>query len=333
VPNGNAGAPIGQENFRDWQASNTVFERMALTSLSEVTLTGNGDVERIHGLSVSEGFFALLGVQPQLGCWFTPEEQPPGAACVVMVNHGFWVRKLGARPEAMGDAVVMDDRSCLVTGVMPESFRFNDSHGAVAEYWTPISRSTHNRMEMCCVADARLRRGVAIEAAQAQMNEFTGRLARDYPANADWGVQMGSMRAELLDQAGHELLIFAAAALILLLVACANVASFLLVRGIARSREIAVRVALSVGRARVVRLLLAESLLLSVMSAGLGVILAAWLLRAAISVAPAWMQFGDTVSVSSLLAIFAVGLTLCTGRLAGLWPALRASRTNLESDL
>jgi predicted permease len=141
------------------------------------------------------------------------------------------------------------------------------------------------------------------------------------------------MRAELLDQAGHELLIFVAAALILLLVACANVASFLLVRGIGRSREIAVRVALGAGRARVVRLLLAESLLLSGISAALGVVLAAWLLRAAISAAPAWMQLGDTVSVSPLLAVFAVGLTLCTGLLAGLWPALRASRTNLESDL
>lgn len=333
LPNGNAGAPVGQANFRDWKASNTVFERMALTSLSEVTVTGNGDAERIHGLSVSEEFFELLGVQPQLGRWFTPEEQRPGAACVVMVSHGFWMRKLGASPQTVGDSIVMDGGLCLVTGVMPESFRFNDSHGAVAEYWTPISRVSHSRMEMCCIAYGRLREGVEIEAAQAHMNEITGRLARDYPENVDWGVQLGSMRAELLDQAGHELLIFAVAALILLLVACANVASLLLVRDIGRSREITVRVALGAGRARVVRLLLAESLLLAAISAGLGVVLAAWLLRAAISAAPAWMQLGDTVSVSPLLVIFAVGLTLCSGLLAGLWPALRASRTNLESDL
>jgi hypothetical protein len=170
LQNGIAGAPIGDANFRDWQASNTVFESMVLTSLSEATLTGNGEAERIHGLSVSEGFFELLGVQPRLGRWFTPEEQPPGAACVVMVSHGFWMRKLGARPEAVGAAVVMDDRSCLVTGVMPNDFRFNDSHGAVAEYWTPISHVWHNRLEKCCIAYARLQTGVTIEAAQAQLN-------------------------------------------------------------------------------------------------------------------------------------------------------------------
>lgn len=333
LPTGIAEAPIGQENFRDWEASNSVFERMALTSLSELTLTGYGEAERIQGLSVSEGFFELLGVQPQLGRWFAPEEQPPGAACVVMVSHALWVRKLGALSEAVGDTVVMDDRSCTVTGVMPESFRFNDSHSGVAEYWTPITIVSHNRMEKNYFAYARLRRGVTIEAAQAQMNEITGRLAKAYPENADWGAQVGSMRAELLDQAGDELLVFAAAALILLLVACANVAGFLLVRGIGRSREIAIRVALGAGRTRVVRLLLAESLLLSGLSGGLGVLLAAWLLRAAISAAPAWMQLGDTVSVSASLTIFAVGVTVCTGLLAGLWPALRASRTNLESDL
>ncbi len=324
---------VSEENFRDWQASNTVFERMAFTTISQATLTGYGEAEQIEGRSVSEGFFELLGVQPKLGRWFAPEEQKPGAACAVMVSHGFWVRKLGARPESVGSAIALNDRPCRITGVMPESFRFNESGPGVAGYWTPVGGVWHNRMARGNWAYARLRRGVSVETAQAQMSQIAARLARAYPENAGWGTLVSSMRAVLLHQVGHELLIFAAAALIVLLVACANVASLLLARGIGRSREIAVRVALGAGRTRVVRLLLAESLLLSGMSAALGVAFAVWLLRAAISAAPPTMQLGDTVSLSPSLAVFAVGLTLCTGLLAGLWPALRGSRTNLESDL
>lgn len=323
--------PVGQENFRDWQAYNTVFERMAFTELSEATLTGYGEAERIQGLAVSEGFFELLGVQPQLGRWFTREEQKPGAACVVMVSHAFWAHKLSGRPEAVGSAMVMNERPCRITGVMPENFHFNER--GVSEYWTPVSYVTHSRLQHQDFACARLRQGVSVEAAQTQMSQIADRLARAYPENAGWGVQVKSMRAELLRQVSTELTLFAAAALIVLLVACANVASLLLARGAGRSKEIAVRVALGAGRVRVIRLLLTEGLLLSAMSAVLGVAFAVWLLRLAISAAPPTMQLGGIVSASSSLVVFALGLILCTGLLAGLWPALRGSRSDLGSEL
>lgn len=324
---------VGQENFRDWQAYNTVFEQMAFIASSQVTLTGYGEAEQIEGRSVSEGFFELLAVQPQLGRGFTRDEQKPGVACVVIASHGFWVRRLGGRPEAVGSTMVMNDRPCRITGVMPESFRFNESGSGVAEYWMPVNLVTHSRTEHQYSAYARLRRGVSVETAQTQMSEIANQLARAYPENAGWDVRVRSMRAELLRQAGPTLLVFAAAALIVLLAACANVATLLLARGIGRSKEIALRIALGAGRARVVRLLLAESLLLSGTAAALGVVFAAWLLRLVISAAPSAMQLGEALSVSALLAIFAVALTLCTGLLGGLWPALRASRTNLETDL
>ncbi len=326
---GESGA--GQQNFRDWQASNTVFERMALTDFSQATLTGNGEAERIQGLSVSEGFFELLGVQPQLGRWLRPDEYKPGAPCAVMLSHGFWARKLGARSDAVGGDLIMNDRTCRIAGVMPQSFRFNE--GGVAEYWSPIGYVSDNRKQHQYGAYARLRPGVSVKTAQAQMREIAGRLAQAYPEDAGWSVRVRSLRSEMLDTVGSGLLILGAAALIVLLVGCANVASLMLARGIGRSREIAVRVALGAGRARVVRLLLAETLLVSGMSAVLGGFFAAWLLRLAISAAPPWMQLADAVSVSAWTVVFSVGLALCTGLLAGLWPALRGSRTDLENEL
>jgi predicted permease len=331
-------ALASQENFRDWQSSNTVFERMAYTEHSEMTLTGHGDAERITGSEVSQGFFEMLGVQPELGRWFTPEEQTPGAPCACLVSHGFWTRKLGARRDAVGgtlvvsdDSLAVNDRRCRITGVMPESFRFNE--GYVVEFWTPISRVSHMRIARMYQAYARLKRGVSIETAQAQMSEIARRLARAYPEDAGWGVDVRSLRRRLLRWYGDQLAIFAAAAMIVLLMACANVASLLLARGIGRSKEVAVRMALGAGRGRVVRLLVAEGLLLSAMSAAMGSVVAVWLIRLAIAAADPSLALGATVSVSPTVVAFAIGLTLATGLLTSLWPALRGSRADLHSGL
>jgi predicted permease len=322
---------IGQENFRDWQAANTVFERMAYTEFSQVTLTGYGDAERITGREVSEGFFDMMGVAPQLGRWFTPEEQRPGAAQVVMLSHRFWARKLGMRPDVVGITLAANGRPYHVVGVMPESFRFNE--GDLPDYWTPIVYRSHGRQQHQYTAYARMKPGVAVAVAQAQMTEIARRLEQAYPDNAGWGVRVRSLRARLLEQFVPALGIFGAAALIVLLVACGNVASLLLARGIGRSREVAVRLALGAGRAAVVRLLLAEGLLLSGLAAVTGVGFAAWLLRVAESAAPPWLELSAVLRVTPSLAAVAVGLTIATGLLTGLWPALRASRTDVHTEL
>jgi len=322
---------IGQEDFRDWQAANTVFERMAFTEFDQKTLTGFGDAERITGTSISEGFFEMLGVQPRLGRWFTPQEKKPGADHVVMLSHGFWVRKLGARPDVIGSSVSLSGVPYRITGVMPENFRFNE--GYVAEFWTPISYVNYGHKNHQYDGYARLKGGVTIQAAQAQMSEIARRMEQEFPDCAGWGVRVMGMRSELIREIGPVLLAFAVAALIMLLVACGNVASLLLARGIGRSREIAVRLALGAGRRRVVRLMLAESVLLSSFGAAAGVLLAWWLIGLAIAVAPPWMQLDALVSLSPTLAAFAIALTLATGILTGLWPALRGSRANLQNDL
>jgi len=322
---------VGQEDFRDWQASNTVFERMAFTEFNQKTLTGHGDAERITGMAVSEGFFEMLGVPPRLGRWFTPQEQKPGVDHVVLLSHGFWMRKMGARPEVVGGTLFLSGSPYRITGVMPESFRFNGGH--ITEYWTPISYVNYGHQNHQYAGCARLKRGVTIQAAQAQMSEIARRMEKAFPDCAGWGVRVVGLRSDFLREFSPALVIFAAAALIVLLVACGNVASLLLARGIGRSKEIAVRMALGAGRRRVVRLLLTESLLLSCVGAVAGLALAVWLIRLAIAAAPPWLQLGAMVSVSPTLAGFAIVLTVCTGLLTGLWPALRGSRGDPQSDL
>jgi putative ABC transport system permease protein len=329
VRRGEAG--VGQEDFRDWQASNTVFERMAFTEFSQVTLTGQGDAERIDGRTVSEGFFEMLGVPPELGRWWTPEEQKPGADRVVLLSHAFWVRKMGARPDVVGRTIFANDHPYRITGVMPESFRFNE--GYLTDYWTPISYRNYGHQNHQYAAYGRLKPGVSIQMAQAQMSEIARRMEKEFPDCVGWGVGIQSLRSAFLGELSPALAIFAAAALIVLLVACGNVASLLLARGLGRSKEIAVRMAMGAGRRRVVRLLLTESLLLSCLGAVSGVGLAFWLLRLAIAAAPPWLQLGAMVSVSPSLAAFAIALTVCTGLLTGLWPALRGSRADLQNDL
>ncbi|MBI1356813.1 MAG: FtsX-like permease family protein [Acidobacteria bacterium] len=327
------GGFVSQEKFRDWQAAAQSFERIAIAELSEATLTGDGEAERIEGRAVSPGFFEMLGVQPQLGRRLTPEEQQPGAACALLVSHDFWTRRLGARADAVGRTAILNGEPCRIAGVMPPRFHFDESGFGVAEYWRPIAAVTHNRLYSSYLAYARLRPGTSLETAQAEMDRIAARLEATYPEDKDWQVRVKSMRGTLLERFGQELAIFSAAALVVLLAACANVAGLLLARGVGRAREIAVRAALGAGRARLIRLLLAESLLLSGFASALGVLFAAWLLQTAIAASPAPMHLADSIVVSPWLVAFAVGLTVLSSLLAGLWPALRGSRTRLERDL
>ena len=322
---------IGQEDFRDWQAANTVFARMAFTEFDQRTLTGHGNAERINGTTVSEGFFEMLGVPPQIGRWFTPQEQKPAADHVVLISHAFWVRKLGARPDVVGSTLFLSGVAYRITGVMPERFHFNE--GRVCDYWAPISYVNYGHKNHQYAGYARLRNGITIQAAQAQMSDIARRMEKQFSDCVGWGVRVMSLRSAFLSDIGPALLVFGAAALIMLLVACGNVASLLLARGIGRSKEVAVRMALGAGRGRVVRLLLTESVLLSCLGATVGIALAWWLIRLAVAAAPAWLQLGSLVSVSPSLAAFAVMLALCAGVLTGLWPALKGSRANLQNDL
>ena len=333
---------IGQDDFRDWQASSNVFERMTFTEFSQMTLTGQGEPERITGLAVWEGFFETLGVAPRLGRWFNAEEQKPRRGeRVVMLSHQLWTRKFGARADVVGTTLIADGVAVRIVGVMPENFHFGGAGGEAwvmgqgygTEYWTPIRYVNHGRQQHQYSCYARLNAGARVQRAQAELSEISRRLEQQFPDNAGWGVRVVSLRSDLLRGLGSALGVFAAAAAIVLLIACANVASLLLARGAGRAKEIAVRMALGAGRRRVVRLLLVESLLLACLGTAAGLALAYSLIRAAIAAAPRWVALGEIVVVSPTLVAVVIALALGTGALTGLWPALRGSRADPQRDL
>ncbi len=330
--NGHGGF-VSQANFRDWRAASDVFERMAFAEMTHGTFTGTDDPERVEGRAVSEEFFGVLGVQPQRGRTFVREEHQPGAACVLVASHGLWLRRWGGSADAVGRPVTMNDRPCVVVGVMPPGFRFSEAGSGVAEYWTPVSVRTLSRLQHQYAAYARLKPGVSLVTAQEQMNEISRRLAREYLENEGWSAQVRSLREDLWRPVRSPMVLFGGAALMVWLTGCANVASLLLARGTGRSREIAVRLALGAGRWRVVRLLLAEGLWLAALASLLGVLLAGWLLRLATLAAPPALQLGEMLTPGYSLVAFAVGFTMVTALVASGWPALRASRVNLERGL
>lgn len=328
---------VGPGDFRDWQAENTVFDQMAYTSFSQLNFTGQsfpgfGEPEQITGTEVSQGFFPLLGVEPLMGRWFLPEEQNPNRSQVVILNYNSWLRRFGGKPDILGQTLTLGGRGYTVIGVMPASFRLNA--GYASEYWVPIGHSASGRRIHQYSAYARLKPGVAVEAAQAQMNAIAARLARAYPeTNTGWGVRVTRFQDFLLKVFGPAMAIFAVAVGVVLLIACANFANLLLARSRGRMREIAIRRALGAGRFRVARLLLMESVIVSVAGGALGLLLAYWGVEYAAGAAPAWMELKSIVHVDRMVLGFTLLLSMLTGVLTGIAPVLQALRADVNRDL
>jgi predicted permease len=322
----------GQEDFRDWRASNTVFNHIALSESTQGTLTGAGEPELITGSRVSDGYFEVFGVQPALGRWFAAADYRMNAEPAVILSHALWLRKFNGRKDVIGTSIFLAGKARRIAAVMPRDFRMND--GYKAEFWRPLDYINYGRRQHQYTVYARLKDGVRVELAQAQMSEIARRLERAYPeTNKGWGIRVTSMRGALLRELGPALRVFTITALVVLLVGCANVASLLLARGVGRAKEMAVRLALGASRARLVRLLLAESLMLAALGCAAGLLLAYGLVRAAVVAAPVWMELDSMIEVSPWTASFLAGLTLATGLLTGLSPALKGSRPRLERDL
>jgi predicted permease len=321
-------------NYADWKAQNQVFEEMAALNWGNYALTDEGEPEKVESQGVTANFFGLLGVQPILGRTFTKEEDQPGANRVVLVSYGLWQRHFGGDPALIGKEILLDGRKHSVLGVMPPGFQFL---GKDTGLWLPIAftpQELANRGGHYLTVVARMKPGVSLAQARADIATVTKRINQEHPMHGfELGSVVISLREQLAGDVRPALLVLLVAVGFVLLIACANIANLLLARGAARYREIAVRTALGAGRGRIVRQLLTESVLLAV-AGGVTGLFFAWLSFSFLKqIIPDSMALNAGVRIDIRLFSFTLILSLLTGVIFGLVPALQAAKVDLNEAL
>jgi predicted permease len=328
----------GYHDFVDWRAQNVVFEDMAIAPETlSFTLTGQGEPQRIIGGFTTFGFLRVLGIQPLLGRFVTFEEDKPRAPLVAVLTYEAWQRRFAGSPKVLGQTMTLDagpySGSYAIIGVLPARFAFPGTK--TCEFFASVQESPLNgRYQHQYGVVARLKPGVTVERAQADMNTITQQLAQEYPeTNTGWGAAVMPVRQALAGQVKKPVSILAAAVAFVLLLACVNVAALLLARTSGRAREVAVRASLGATRGRIVRQMLTESLLLALAGGGSGLAIAAWLMDALRSAAPEDFSLDVTMRLNPAVLVFALVVSLLTGVLFGLAPAWFGSQTDLNTAL
>jgi len=319
-------------NFDDWRRQNQAFSALAAAAQRPFNLTGGERPESVRGTQVTPEFFRVVEVQPALGRGFLPEDGRPGAPKVVVLSHGLWQRRFGSDPGILDRQIPIDGESYTVVGIMPPGFSLPSRQ----EIWVPLPwvfppemRGTH-----FLLAYGRLKDGVTVEQAQIEMKTIAARLERQYPdTNAGWTVLVTPLHDILVEGVRPALLLLLAAVAFVLLIACANVANLLLARLAVREREIAVRTALGAGRTRLVRQMLTESLVLFVVGGALGILLATWATRALVALYGEGLPREQAIGIDGRVLLFTLFLSLGTGFLFGLAPALSATSGGLFGAL
>jgi putative ABC transport system permease protein len=323
---------VSHPNFLDWRARNQSFEALAATGGESFNLNVGGEVEVIRGAVITADFLSVLGVAPVLGRNFLPEEDRPGGDVrVALLSHGLWQRRFGGDASVVGKTLTINDNPFTVVGVLPKSFTWRGS-----EVFAPLAPDpARSRGDHRLTVIGRLKPGVAWERALADLNTIAQQLAQQFPeSNKGWSV-VGQMFYDWIvpEQIRRSLLVFMGAVIFVLLIACSNVANLLLARASARQKEIAIRVALGAGRLRIIRQLLSESLMLALIAGGLGLIVALWTVEALKTMNPANLPRLDELTVDGRALAFGLLISLLTGVLFGLFPALQASRPDLNETL
>lgn len=337
-PNFQTGA-IPYPNFLDWQRENHTFASMALSRGYAFNLTGMGEPERLPGQWVTASFFGTIGIKPVLGRDFTSSDDQYGASPVVLISASLWKRKFGSAPDVLGRTVDLDGRGYTIVGVLPASFDLRVWNDQRSDIYAPIRIWNHpglrNRQAALWLHGiGRMKPGVTLDEAKADLVRIAANLAAAYP-DADRGTSasMEPLKERVVGSVRPLLLVLLAAVGIVLLIACVNVANLLLARSTGRSREFAIRAALGAGRGRVLRQLLTESVLLAMAGGALGLLLAWWGTRAGLAALPMTIPRSQEVGVDGRVLIFAAAISLLSGILFGLAPALRTSRTGLDNVL
>ncbi|MFL6207324.1 MAG: ABC transporter permease [Pyrinomonadaceae bacterium] len=320
---------ISSMNFLEWQAQSKAFEQMAAFYDARFNLTGAGEPLAAQAQVATVNLFSVLGADAMLGRTFAAEDGEPGRGDVAVLSYGFWQRQFGGGRDVVGKTVALDGQNVTIIGVMPADFKWfvkeNSRSGKPAELWVPTNLKPRRGRYLSAVG--RLRAGVSFATAQAEMDTIANRLAQQQPEyNTNMGVTLVPVREQLAGEIKKPLMILLGVVAFVLLIACANVANLLLARAAARSKEIAIRAALGASRWRVVRQMLTESLLLALMGGVVGGLLALWGVDALVALSPPNLIGSAQVGVSLPVLGFTFGVSLLTGVVFGLLPALEAAR-------
>jgi putative ABC transport system permease protein len=330
-------APVSAVGFRDYRDKTTSFQAVAVETGWSANLTGDGDPERVPATRVSGDYFRVQGIPAALGRTFGRDEDEPGKNRVVVLSDGLWRRVYGADRAAVGKTIQLNGESYTILGVMPPEFRAFFSRDA--DIWTPLALrpdqfDANAYTSEWLLLTARLKPGVGLQQAQAEMRAFANNLRRQYSnaLGSTWTLRVKSLNELATGKIRPALLVLLGAVGFVLLIACANVANLLLARGAVRIKEVAIRSALGAERWTLIRQLLTESVILSLAGAVLGLVLAWWGVKSVATLAPQLAANGG-ITIDASVLLFTLGVAILTGLLFGLAPAVQTSRTNLQSTL
>jgi predicted permease len=328
---------VSAANFYDWKADARMYEQMALYRSRFFTMTGGGPAEAVVAGAVGDGFFETLRARPLIGRVFLPEEDTATRGHVVILSNGFWKSHLGGAPGALGRSLTLDGEAYTVVGIMPASFSIASWSITHRDIWVPVAykdaeravRDNHNDSVV-----ARLKPGVDLAKAEAEMRDISLRLEREYPKeNTGWGATVVPLQELIVGDIRTSLVMLLAAVALVLLIACANVGNLLFARALGRRKELAIRAALGAGRARVFQQLIVEALVLAIAGGFVGLVLARVSLAAGATLLADQLPRADEISVDARVMLFALAVSILTGVLAGALPAIRAGRTDVNDAL
>jgi predicted permease len=326
--------PVAVANYIDWRDQSRSFEAMGAADYWSPNLTGSDPPEHLRGLKVTQSLMSMLGIEPALGRLFRPGEDQVGSEHEVILSHRLWQRRFNSYAGVLGKPITLNGEAYTVVGVMPAQFQFAPFWATHAELWAPnaFGDRVHNRGGNSLRIFARLKAGISLMQARAEIAAITGRMERQYPGT-NRGVRVTPLKENVVGKIETPLLILLGAVGFVLLIACANVAHMLLARTSDRAREIAVRTALGAARSRVIGQFLTENLLLAGLGASVGFLLAIWGTKALVALAPGYLPRVQTVSIDGPVVLFLLAVTVLTSLIFGLAPATHAAAGDLSGAL